>query len=180
MSAKTHDDPSRVPMAVKVLPNIYIGDGRAAQSASFFKKADISAVLNMTANVPNTFCGVDTIEYMRVPVYDSYEKRDPNLMLSYLPVITEFIYKAAVIEKRNVFVGCHLGRQRSCCAVAAYLMRFYKMTPMQSIEHVIKQKHDAFHYGESVNFAKSLNVWYHKIHGIAAAETRSLQRKTEI
>lgn len=152
-------------MAVKVLPNIYIGDGRAAQSASFFKKADISAVLNMTANVPNTFCGVDTIEYMRVPVYDSYDKRDPKLMLSYFPVITEFIYKAAVLENKNVFVGCHLGRQRSCCAVAAYLMRFYKMSPFAAMEHVIAKKPDAFHYGESVNFAQALNAFHHKLNG---------------
>ncbi len=164
---RQHDDPARVPMAVNIMPEIWLGDGRAAQSAQFFRKAKITAVLNMTPTVPNTFSADETIEYLRIPVYDSFEKRDPNLMYSYLPVITEFIYKAAVIEKRNIFVGCHLGRQRSCAAVAAYLMRFYNKTPFEAMEYIVKKKPDAFHYGASVNFAKSLNLFYHKLHGTA-------------
>ena len=159
------EDPSHVAMAVKVLPNIWVGDGRAARSSSFFEKAEIKAVLNMTPSVPNAFVADESVEYLRIPVYDSYDKRDPALMYSYLPVVTEFIYKAVVIEKRNIFVGCHLGRQRSCAAVAAYLMRFYKMTPFEAMEFVLKKKPDAFHFGESVNFAKSLNKWYQKLTG---------------
>ena len=161
------EDPARVPMAVNLLPNIWVGDGRAAQSAHFFKKANISAVLNMTPSVPNVFCADERIEYLRIPVFDSYEKRDPSLLYSYLPVITEFIYKIAVIEKKNIFIGCHLGRQRSCAAVAAYLMRFYKMTPYEAMEFVTKKKSDAFHFGASVNFARALNRWHHKLNGTA-------------
>lgn len=167
---RSFDDPSRVAMAVKVLPNIWLGDGRAAQSEHFFEKAEITGVLNMTPSVPNKFCAEPTIEYMRIPVYDSYEKRDPVLMYSYLPAITEFIYKVAVIEKRNILVGCHLGRQRSCAAVAAYLMRFYKMTPFEAMEFIVKKKPDAFHYGASVNFAKSLNSWHRKLTGALPEE----------
>lgn len=168
MTKPALEDPARVPMAVNMLPNIWLGDGRAAQSRNFFRKADITAVLNMTPSVPNTFCAEPNIEYMRIPVYDSFEKRDPALMSSYLPVITEFIYKVAVIEKKNIFIGCHLGRQRSCAALAAYLMRFYNKTPFEAMEYILKKKPDAFHYGASVNFAKSINNYYEKLNRASA------------
>jgi protein-tyrosine phosphatase len=152
-----------LPMAVRVLPNIYLGDSRAAQSEGFFNKAKISAVLNMTPSLANTFCAKSDIEYMRIPVYDSHGKRDQNAMYQYFPVITEFIYKVAVLENKNLLVHCALGRQRSVSAIVAYIMKFYKMTPVQAMEFMLKRKPDAFHWGEAVNFAKSINKWHWKL-----------------
>jgi protein-tyrosine phosphatase len=161
MNAKKDID--RLAMAVKILPNILLGDNRASSSPVFFKKAKINAVLNMTPNIPHTFCHSEDIEYLRIPVYDSVGKRDVNKMYQYFPMITEFIYKNSVMEDKNILVHCALGRQRSCAAIAAYLMRFYKMTPVQAMDFILKRKPDAFHWGESVNFARSLNKWYYKL-----------------
>lgn len=160
---RDRNDPSRLAMAVKILPNIYLGDSRAAQSSTFFDRADISAVLNMTPNVPNTFCEKDLLQYARIPVYDSHGKRDVNLMYQYFPLVTEFMYKTAVIENKNLLVHCALGRQRSCAAIAAYLMKFYDMTPINAMEFILQRKPDAFHWGQSANFAKALNRWYYKL-----------------
>lgn len=153
----------RLAMAVKILPNIYLGDGRASSSDSFFAKAGIRAVLNMTPNIPNTFCSDDRIEYLRIPVYDTHGKRDFNRMYQYLPVITEFMYKTSVLERKNLLVHCALGRQRSCAAIVAYLIKFYKMTPIEAMDFIISRKPDSFHWGKSANFAKSLNKWYYKL-----------------
>lgn len=154
---------TKLAMAVKLLPNIYLGDNRASKSKTFFDQTKITGVLNMTPNIPNSFCDCDVIEYLRIPVYDSHGKRDVNKMYQYFPVITEYMYKVAVMEDRNVLVHCALGRQRSCAAVAAYLMKYYKMTPIAAMEFILQRKPDAFHWGESANFAKSLNRWYYKL-----------------
>jgi hypothetical protein len=65
-------------------------------------------------------------------------------------------------------VGCHLGRQRSCAAIAAYLMRFYKMSPFEAMEFIVNMKPDAFHFGASVNFASAVNKWHRKLTGTAS------------
>ena len=158
-----HPDRINQPMAVKILPNIYLGDSRAAYSDSFFEKANIQGVLNMTPNIDNRYRHKD-IEYLKIPVYDSHAKRDVNKMYQYFPVATEFMYKNSVMENKNILVHCALGRQRSCAAIAAYLMKFYKMSPMVAMEFIIKRKSDAFHYGKSANFAKPLNKWYSRLY----------------
>lgn len=158
-----HQRRDKLAMAVKILPNIYLGDKRAASSDNFFDKANITSVLNMTPNIPNSFCSIETMEYLRIPVHDSHAKRDLNKMYQYFPVITEFMYKVSVIEKKNLLVHCALGRQRSCAAIAAYLIKFYRMTPIQAMNFILSRKIDSFHWGKSVNFAKSLNKWYYKV-----------------
>jgi len=160
---KNEDSRSRLAMAVKILPNIYLGDNRASQSKTFFEKAEVTGVLNMTPNISNAFSEFDNIEYLRIPVYDSHGKRDVNKMYQYFPIVTEFMYKVTVMENRNMLVHCALGRQRSCAAIAAYLIKFYNMTPVDAMEFILKRKPDAFHWGESANFAKSLNRWYYKL-----------------
>jgi len=153
----------KLAMAVKVLPNIYLGDSRASSSEQFFKKAKISSVLNMTASVPNTFCKDENVEYLRIPVYDSREKRDVGKMYAYFPVVTEYMYKISVLERKNLLVHCALGRQRSVAAIAAYLIKFYKMTPIEAMNFILSRKPDSFHWGKSANFAKALNRWYYKL-----------------
>ena len=157
------NEDSKLAMAVKVFHNTYLGDNRAAQSEAFFSKAHVGAVLNMTPNCAHAFCSDEKIEYLRIPVHDSHGKRDVGKMYQYFPLITEFIYKVTVMEGRNLLVHCALGRQRSCTAIAAYLIRFYNMTPMEAMNFILEKKPDAFHWGASVNFAKALNRWYYKL-----------------
>ena len=147
-------------MAVEVLPRIFVGDSRAANSSSFFKQAQISGVLNMTASIPNKFRCDDKIEYLRVPVYDCKMKRDVNQMRQYFLLVTEFIHKITVLEQRNILVHCALGRQRSCAAVAAYLIRYHDMAPLEAMRFIVARKPDAFHWGKSANFGPALNMWY--------------------
>lgn len=150
-------------------PRVWIGNAQASKSDTFFKEAHIGAVLNMTANEAHHFKNRN-IEYMRIPVHDSLGRRDTHLMYTYFPVICEFIYKNAVLEKKDVLVHCHLGQQRSAAAVAAYLIKYYKLSPMQAMAHLRKHKADVFAHGESVNFAASLNKWYKKLQTGSGAE----------
>lgn len=151
-------------MITQVLPNIWIGDESASTSVKFFKQANITAVLNMTHDLENVFHG--EAEYMRIPVYDSEQKRDVSHMYSYVPAMTEFIYKNAVLEKKNVLVHCLQGKQRSAAAVAVYMIKYYKMTPTQVIDFLLDKKKDVFHHGKSVNFSPVINKWYRKMEKI--------------
>ena len=143
----------------KICEHVYLGNYKAAKSKDFFEKRKIKAVLNCTIDLKNTFRN-SNIEYMRIPVEDSLKMKDINLMTLYMPCIAEYIHKHADIQKHNIFVHCHMGRERSVAAVVAYLMKFKSMTPHSASKLVMDKRPEAFFYGKSVNFEKSINAFY--------------------
>ena len=150
-------------IATKVLPNIWVGNSLAAEKESFFEKEKIKAVINMTPTIPNFFAYDASIEYIRIPVYDTKNKLNQEQMLEYLPIITEFIYKSVVLEDKNILIHCNTGKQRSCVAVCAYLIKYYSMNPSEAVSMISTKKKDAFNGTKSVMFAKALNKWYLKL-----------------
>lgn len=146
----------------KITDRIYLGNYRSAKDKEFFKKHKIRAVLNCTKDVPNHFCADKKIEYMRIPVDDSLEKKDFDLMYEFLPIATEFIHKHAVIQKNNILVNCVAGRQRSAINVACYLVTKHGLNPHDACKFVLEKRPEAFHFGKSLNFDQALNKHYKK------------------
>ena len=146
----------------KVLDRVYIGNFQAANDRRFFKEHDIKAVLNCTSDIPNHFAHKREIEYMRIPVEDSMQEHDYEMMLQYMPCIVEFIHKHADIQQHNILVHCLAGRQRSCISVAAYLVAKHNMTPHEACKCVIDKRPEAFHFGHSLHFDQALNEYYKK------------------
>jgi len=151
---------SKVAAAVEVAKNIWIGDAVASKDKEFMDKVNIRAIINLTPHLPN--CTLIDVECIQIPVHDLRGLRDQDLFLQYLPCITEFIYKVAVIEDNSILLHCVKGRQRSAAAMAAYLIKFYDMLPMEAMNYLLARKEDVFHWGKSVNFAEALNKWYHQ------------------
>ena len=143
----------------KIMPKIYLGNMQAAKDKKFFQDKKIKAVLNCTKDIPNTFKNYN-IEYMRIPVDDSLKAVDFTKMYHFLPMAADFIYKHAVLQNHAVFINCFAGRQRSACAVAAFLMKYQKMTPYEACLFISKQRVEAFHYSVSLNFDKVLGEFY--------------------
>lgn len=146
----------------KITDRIYLGNFQAAKDRDFFHDKKIKAVLNCTKDkdVPNYFAHNRDIEYMRIPVEDSLKEKDFDLMYRYMPVIVEFIHKHADIQKHNILVNCVAGRERSCIAVAAYLVAKKGMNPHDACKMVLDKRPEAFWFGKSLNFDVSLNRYY--------------------
>jgi protein-tyrosine phosphatase len=161
-----------------ILKGLYIGNYRAARDKNFFKKENISAVLNCTKrkDVENSMLS-ESVEYMRIPVDDSLKKVDLDLMYTLLPAAVEFIHKHVTVEKKNILVNCVMGRQRSVCCVIAYLMKYHDMSPKEGAEYVIDKRQEALHHGYSVNFDKTLNRYYKKLKGESVKKSEMLKSK---
>jgi len=149
----------------KIMDRLYLGNFQCAKDRDFFKSKKIKAVLNCTKDrdLPNTFAHMRDIEYMRIPVDDSLREKDFELMVQYMPCIVEFIAKHVDIAKQNILVHCYAGRQRSCIAVATYLVAKHKMTPHEACRYIVERRPEAFHFGESLNFDSSLTKYYKDI-----------------
>jgi protein-tyrosine phosphatase len=150
-------------IATKVLPNIWIGNSLAAEKESFFEKEKIKAVINMTPTIPNFFAYDTSIEYIRIPVFDTKNKRNQEQMYEYFPIITEYIYKNVILEDKNLLIHCNSSQQRACVAVSSYLIKYYSMNPSDTVDLLVRKKKDAFNGDKTVNFAKALNKWYLKL-----------------
>ena len=146
----------------EIIPRLWLGSEDAALSGSFVENKEIKGVLNCTPSVPHKFKGKG-IEYVRIPVDDSLKMLDINKMTIYLPYIVQNLRIMHHDQKRNVLVHCHAGMQRSAIIVAAYLVQYYNKTPSEAIKYIIKRRPIAFYNGDSINFEKSLNTFYHNL-----------------
>ena len=146
----------------QITNKIYLGNFQAAKDKNFFKDKKIKAVLNCTKDLPNHFANNKNIEYMRIPVDDSLKQKDYDLMFEFMPCIVEFIHKHANIQKQNIFIHCYAGRQRSCIAIAVYLVSKHGLTPHDACNMIMKKRPEAFHFGKSLNFDQALNKYYRK------------------
>ena len=145
----------------KMSNHIYLGNIHAAKDKNFMKKHNIKAVLNCSKekDIPNYFCNYG-IEYMRMPIDDSLKQKDFDLMYKLLPCGVEFIHKHADILKQNIFIHCHMGRQRSISFLCGYFIAKHGLTPDDACKYVLKKRPEAFHFGLSLNFDQALIKYY--------------------
>lgn len=156
---KIKDEDKPLEDYTKIMSKMYLGNIHAAQNKEFFQSKNIKAVLNCSKDIPHYFCKNPDIEYMRIAIDDSLKQVDFDKMYHYMPVIVEFIHKHIILEKHNIFIHCYAGRQRSCCAVAIYLMVKHNMTPAQACKFIMDKRKEAFHFGLSLNFETSLEKY---------------------
>lgn len=143
----------------KIMSKIYLGNIDASKDKHFFQDKKIKAVLNCSKDIANTFKN-NEIEYMRIPVDDSLKAVDFNKMYHFLPMAADFIYKHAHLQKNPILIHCYAGRQRSAAAVAAYLIKYHKMTPYDACLFLTKKRIEAFHFNLSLNFDQALELFY--------------------
>lgn len=148
----------------KIMNKLYLGNINASKDVEFFKNKNIKAVLNCSKDIPNSFINDKdkNIEYLRIPVDDSLQEIDFEKMYKYMPKIVNFIDKH-ISKGNNILVHCYAGRQRSAISVAGYLTSKRKMSPKQACKFILERRPEAFHYGTSLNFSKSLQKFYEDI-----------------
>ena len=136
--------------ADQIIPNVWLGNLRAAQDETFLKNAGIQVVFNCTKDAP--FHSSIRRRY-RVPVDDNLQEEEiRNLELwGY-----EIVYKLMLEYKqgRPILIHCHAGMQRSPAVTAMFLMALYTMGTTQSKAY-IKQKRPIVFF-PSANFERSM------------------------
>lgn len=136
-----------------IVKGLYLGDMTAAESRSFLTSNKIRLVINVTKDIPHHYKEkLKCIEYVRFPISDNLKQNELDRMEQYLPCAVEMIHKSVDIEQKNVFVHCWAGRQRSAVCIAAYLVKYRKMTPSGAIKAILRKRPEAFHFGQSINF----------------------------
>ncbi len=146
----------------EILPNLFLGNIDSAQDSKFIKKQNIQVIINCSNNIEHYFLYNTNIKYYRCPIDDSLLDYDINLMKDYLPKFVNII-EEALNNNKPVLVHCYAGRQRSAVVIAAYLMYKKGLSIEEAYKYIISKRPEAFHYGRSFNFNKSLKYYeiYH-------------------
>ncbi len=136
--------------ADQIIPNVWLGNLKAAQDEQFLKNAGIQVVFNATKDAP--FHPSIRRRY-RIPVDDNLQEEEiRNMELwSY-----EIVYKLMkeYKEGRPILIHCHAGMQRSPAITAMFLMTLYRMGIDQAKAFIRKKRPIAFF--PTANFEKAM------------------------
>jgi hypothetical protein len=123
-------------LAIEVIPNVWLGNKKVAENESFFKKENVTSVLNITKTIPNFFIYDSEIEYVRIPVTSNTL---PDEFYNYFNFITEYIYKVVVLEEKKILIHDNSQFEESLVALMIYIIKYYQKTPDETI-HLVKNK----------------------------------------
>lgn len=127
--------------ADEILPNLWLGNYKAAHDINFLIDNKIDIIINCTSNIPfiheiideklkkqkynniNSLdlCSIYSIETFRIPVNDSLLERDFIIMENYFKIIIPLLLRKYTTENKKILINCHAGKQRSAIVTAALI-----------------------------------------------------------
>ena len=140
--------------AEEILPNLWLGSIRAANSAQWLGEKGIKCVFNCTKDI--VFIPTIQRQY-RVPVDDNLQAEEiRNLELWSYEIVFKLMreYKTG----QPILVHCHAGMQRSAACMAMFLIVAKNMTPDQAMRYIKERRPIAFTPG--ANFKQSIEGFY--------------------
>ena len=159
----------------EIIPNLFLGSIEASENFDFIDNKNISVIINCSKDIPNKFSlnllkpieeapkeirewlynNSYYIKYYRVPVDDSGKEIDIDDFYKYTLEILGSVKKEYESGK-SILVHCLAGSQRSASFVCAFIMLYYKMSLIESIEYLLSKKPNVFFFGNQINFKKAL------------------------
>ena len=134
---------------VEIVPDLWLGNDQSAMGNTDdnFLYINCSNDLNFLGRAK---------EY-NIEIKNNLEKYEILKMYQYLNETVEFIYKN-LINFKPILVHCESGTQKSASVVAAYLIKYGKMTIEQAIKLIRTKKNDCFF--PNVDYFYSLEKYY--------------------
>ncbi|XP_060782106.1 dual specificity phosphatase 29-like [Neoarius graeffei] len=126
----------------EVWPSVYIGDEKTALELHNLETMGITHILSAAEGKWNNVAtGPDYYNGMNIYYYGVEAEDSPvfNLAQFFYPA-AQFIDHALSNPENKLLVHCVMGRSRSATLFLAYLMIYKKMTVVDAIEHVKKQR----------------------------------------
>ena len=139
--------------AHEIIPNIWLGNSRAAADDNFLTDNKITVVFNCTKNLP--FSSVVPIKY-RVPVDDNLKRAEIDNMTLWSTDITHKLLQE-YNNGHRILVHCMAGMQRSAACVAMFLIAHLQWQPEKVISMIQRIRPIAFTPG--INFWDSIDYF---------------------
>ncbi len=135
----------------EIIDNLFLGNSRSLEYSKF------DMIINCTKENEIFFPSHYNPLCIRISIKDEPSEYNKLLTILNETNILEDIHKT-IKNRKSVLVHCSMGQQRSCAVVACYLMKYYNLTPQESISFIKSKRPIAF-FG-SVNFLQAIEEFY--------------------
>jgi len=122
----------------EVWPNLFVGNGEAAENKEYLKKVGITHIVNMAEDDVDTDASYyigDNIQYLGMPLADTTNTKIDD----HFQVVSKFIEKG-ISTGGKVLVHCYMGFSRSATCAIAYLMMCEGMSAVDACQ-TVRAKH---------------------------------------
>jgi len=137
-------------MPTEIIPRLWIGNMNDALNYGLLKNLNVKTVVNCTKDIQ--FINND-LTNIRVPVDDNLEPQEIENMYKLMNRAVDLIH-LSLMSGETVLVHCHAGRQRSAAIIAAYLMKYGGISPVDAIRFIRSKRNIAFF--PQVNFKNAI------------------------
>lgn len=168
--------------ANEILPRLWLGNYHSAHDPEFIRTNNINMIINCTKTIPfiqEIQSNFGLIETYRIPVNDSLLQEDFILMEKYFRVVIPLLLRKWTIEKKNILIHCHAGKQRSAIVAAALLKvlldnNYINLTEIPKgidgnkqfeyiCNYLLLKRPNVFTYGFRINFQSSFKHYFNLI-----------------
>ena len=118
--------------ATEILPNVWLGNIDAAYDQRFHNKYNIQYILSIIDEFDDSKMN-NRITYIRIPIKDD---QTCHMNLVKLYDFTSNVIKDAISNKKPILIHCKRGHHRSASTVAAFLIKFLKISDQQAIKYI--------------------------------------------
>ena len=137
---------------VEILPNLWLSGHKYAKNKGFLRSKNIKLIINCSTNI-DFVDGLDDIKKIRIPVNDSLQEKDIQLLTKYLPK-TSLLIEKYFNNLDPVLVHCYAGKQRSATVITSFIMKQTNLDIKMLIALIQMKKSNAFR--PCINFMQSL------------------------
>lgn len=127
-----------------IIPYLFLGNMQAAYDENFILSNNIKLVVNCTRDIkiPDWY-ERNGVAVIRLPLNDSDTQADNQILSDNIEKIVETVNNYR-IDRKNVFIHCYAGMQRSATVIAVYLMKYYNYRPEHAIFYIRHKRRVAF------------------------------------
>lgn len=115
----------------QILPNLFLGNQQGASDKALIDAHGIKWIVNVTTDCPNFHIDDPTINYLRIPILDTWNQG----ICQYFQSAIDFI-NAGIASGASVLIHCAAGISRSATITIAYLMHSQQWTLKHTYAHV--------------------------------------------
>lgn len=116
----------------EVIPNLWLGNVKAAYNKNFLEKYKIKNILTIMDNFDNNK-KFNTIKYLIIPIKDKHSCN--TNMIKIFDISTLFIYNS-LKNNEGILVHCKQGHHRSASLVVAFLIKYLKTDYQRALQYI--------------------------------------------
>jgi dual specificity MAP kinase phosphatase len=129
----------------EIIPDLWIGDKNSIDDITFLSENKIKCIINCTKDLDFNH-SYSNAEHIKLNIDDQPNKHlfENNMeMYNKLEDVVKYIHRY-LNKNESILVYCCAGKQRSATIIAAYIIKYGKVSAKQAIQYIKSKRPECF------------------------------------